>query len=113
MPDVYISRAGMENKQLDEKFKATELEELQRRFEKEKLAKDIEMEELKKQLTEEIEERKKSEEEKAKKEKEIDWDNMVLQRMVANPKLATKIRNTIGQVWKRIEQEEKLKAKAK
>ena len=29
MPDVYISRAGMESKQLDEKFKATELEELE------------------------------------------------------------------------------------
>jgi len=34
MPDVYISRAGMESKQLDEKFKATELEELQKKFEK-------------------------------------------------------------------------------
>ena len=34
MPDVYISRAGMENKELDEKFKSTELEDLQKNFEK-------------------------------------------------------------------------------
>ncbi len=34
MPDVYISRAGMESKQLDEKFSATELEELKKEFEK-------------------------------------------------------------------------------
>jgi len=33
MPDVYISRAGMESKELDEKFKSTELEDLQKKFE--------------------------------------------------------------------------------
>jgi len=53
MPDVYISRAGMESKQLDEKFKATELEELEKKFEKEKFEKNIEIEELK-QDSEEI-----------------------------------------------------------
>jgi integrase len=36
MPDTYISRSGMENKQLDEKFKSTELEELQKKIEGEK-----------------------------------------------------------------------------
>jgi len=34
MPDVYISRAGMENKQLDEKFESTELEDVKRKLEK-------------------------------------------------------------------------------
>lgn len=49
MPDVYISRAGMESKELDEKFKSTELEELQQRFEKEKFEKSKQIEELKKE----------------------------------------------------------------
>lgn len=35
MPDVYISRAGMENKDLDEKFRATELEEVRSQLSKE------------------------------------------------------------------------------
>jgi len=26
MPDIYISRSGMQNKELDEKFKSTEIE---------------------------------------------------------------------------------------
>lgn len=34
MPDVYISRTGMINKDLDEKFKSTELEEVKKRQEK-------------------------------------------------------------------------------
>lgn len=34
MPDTYISRAGMEIKQLDEKFQATELESLQKKLER-------------------------------------------------------------------------------
>ena len=46
MPDIYISRAGMESKELDEKFKSTELEELQKRFEKEKFDRDLQIEEL-------------------------------------------------------------------
>jgi integrase/recombinase XerD len=48
MPDVYISRAGMENKQLDEKFNATELEELQKQFEKYKFENGREIEHLQK-----------------------------------------------------------------
>lgn len=36
MVDVYISRSGMENKQLDEKFETTELEDLKRQLEREK-----------------------------------------------------------------------------
>jgi integrase/recombinase XerD len=134
MPDIYISRSGMENKQLDEKFKATELEDLQRKFEKEKLSKDLEMDELKKQLAAEIEERKKeteakikeaearlrAEEEKTKKEnenkelvKEVDWDDMVFRRMVENPKLAPKIVRAMKKVWGQMEEEEKTKAKSK
>ena len=35
MPDVYISRAGMENKQLDDKFENTELGELKTKLSKE------------------------------------------------------------------------------
>ncbi len=34
MPDVYISRSGMDSKQLDEKFEATEMSELKTRLEK-------------------------------------------------------------------------------
>ena len=34
MPDVYISRAGMESKELDENFKSTDIEELRKRLEK-------------------------------------------------------------------------------
>lgn len=43
MPDIYISRAGMENKQLDESFKGTELEELKRELEKEKQAREMQI----------------------------------------------------------------------
>lgn len=32
MPDVYISRAGMESKELDEKFKSTELEDIEKKM---------------------------------------------------------------------------------
>jgi len=48
MPDVYISRAGMESKELDEKFKATELEYLEKKFEKERFDKDKKIDNLKK-----------------------------------------------------------------
>ncbi len=37
MPDVYISRAGMESRELDEKFKATEIEEIEKQMEQMKL----------------------------------------------------------------------------
>ena len=46
MPDVYISRSGMESKELDEKFKSTELEDLQRQVEKEKFAREKMQEEF-------------------------------------------------------------------
>ena len=49
MCDVYISRAGVENKQLDEKFKSTELEELEKKFEKEKFERSVEIEKVKDQ----------------------------------------------------------------
>lgn len=44
MPDVYISRAGMDSKELDEKFNSTDLEEVRVKLEK----KDFEIEQLKK-----------------------------------------------------------------
>jgi len=51
MPDIYISRAGMENKELDEKFSSTDLEDLKKELEKEKQNKNIEIEQLKKQIS--------------------------------------------------------------
>lgn len=56
MPDVYISRAGMESKELDEKFKSTQLEELETKFNKEKFDRDLQIEELNKK-NEELEEK--------------------------------------------------------
>lgn len=50
MPDVYISRAGMESKELDEKFESTELEDLKRELEKEKTNKSIVIEKLMQRL---------------------------------------------------------------
>lgn len=57
MPDVYISRAGMNNKELDEKFTSTELSELKAKLERaeyerkiEKEKKDAEIEMMKKQM---------------------------------------------------------------
>jgi len=52
MPDVYISRSGMESKELDEKFKATELEELRRKFENDKLKFDMKLKEQEKTIKE-------------------------------------------------------------
>jgi integrase len=52
MPDVYISRSGMENKGLDEKFRSTELEDLQKKFEKEKFDKGKQIEDLAKKQKE-------------------------------------------------------------
>lgn len=49
MPDVYISRAGMQNKELDEKFSSTELEELQTKLEKQEQQRMIELEDMKKE----------------------------------------------------------------
>ncbi|MCX6748457.1 MAG: site-specific integrase, partial [Candidatus Pacearchaeota archaeon] len=47
MPDIYISRAGMESKEIDERFTATELEDLKKQLEQETRSKGIEIEELK------------------------------------------------------------------
>jgi hypothetical protein len=60
MPDVYISRAGMENNELDKKFEATEMENLQKKLEKQEQERLIEIERqkdtelLKKKIKEEI-----------------------------------------------------------
>lgn len=50
MPDTYISRAGMVNKELDEKFKATELEQFKKEFERERFDKNKEIQTLKQQM---------------------------------------------------------------
>ncbi len=47
MPDVYISRAGMESKVLDEKFKATELEVLEKKMASDRFENQKEMENIK------------------------------------------------------------------
>jgi integrase len=49
MPDVYISRAGMQNKDLDEKFSSTELEELQKKLNVQEQKSQIELEDIKKE----------------------------------------------------------------
>ena len=50
MPDVYISRAGMESKELDEKFKATELEALEKRVAEDKILHAQQIEDLKRNI---------------------------------------------------------------
>ena len=98
---------------------------------KTRLEKDLE--ELKKKLTTEIEERKKeteakikeaearikAEEEKAKTQeknkeldKEVNWDNMVIDRMIKNPAIIPKIVKVMERIVKERKQEEKLKANA-
>jgi len=63
MPDTYISRAGMQSKELDEKFSSTEMENLQKKLDKQEQEKMIEVErqkdteELKKKIEEEVWER--------------------------------------------------------
>jgi len=52
MPDVYISRAGMENKELDMKFKATEIEVLKKQFELDKFNRDRQMTSIQNELKE-------------------------------------------------------------
>jgi len=59
MPDVYISRAGMQSKELDEKFSSTEMEELQKKLEIQEQARLIEVERL--ENNEELKERIKAE----------------------------------------------------
>ena len=49
MPDVYISRAGMESKELDGKFANTELEGFKKKFEKQEQQRLIEIEEMRKE----------------------------------------------------------------
>jgi integrase len=44
MPDTYISRAGMQSKELDEKFSSTEMENLQKKLEKQEQERMIEKE---------------------------------------------------------------------
>jgi integrase len=49
MPDIYISRAGMQNKDLDEKFHSTELEGLQKSIHIKEQKSQIEIEEIRKE----------------------------------------------------------------
>jgi len=50
MPDIYISRAGMDNKELDEKFTQTDLGELKFKLEKQEQENKIIREELEKEM---------------------------------------------------------------
>lgn len=50
MPDVYISRAGMENKELDEKFSSTEIEDLKNELEREKQKSNLKIEDMEKTI---------------------------------------------------------------
>jgi len=65
MPDVYISRAGMQNKELDEKFSTTEMENLQKKLEKQEQERMIEKEradnyeKIKEEIWEQVRERMK------------------------------------------------------
>ena len=52
MPDVYISRAGMNNKELDEKFTGTEIETIRQELESQKVKSSKEIEALKQQQEE-------------------------------------------------------------
>jgi integrase/recombinase XerD len=54
MPDIYISRAGMESKDLDEKFAATEIEVLQKKLENQEQKRSIEVEEMQNKIKEEV-----------------------------------------------------------
>jgi integrase/recombinase XerD len=65
MPDTYISRAGMQNKELDEKFSTTEMEILQKKLEKQEQERLIEKErsdnyeKIKEEIWEQVRERMK------------------------------------------------------
>jgi len=52
MPDVYISRIGMDSIKVDEKFKGTEIEELRKKLEKRELEHSIKQENLEKKYKE-------------------------------------------------------------
>jgi integrase/recombinase XerD len=60
IPDTYISRAGMQSKELDEKFSSTEMENLQKKLDKQEQERMIEVErqkdteELKEKITSEV-----------------------------------------------------------
>jgi len=54
MPDIYISRAGMESKDLDEKFQATEIEALQKKLEMQEQERLIEIEQMQNKIKEEV-----------------------------------------------------------
>jgi integrase/recombinase XerD len=54
MPDIYISRAGMESKDLDEKFAATEIEVLQKKLENQEQQRSIEAEDMQNKIKEEV-----------------------------------------------------------
>lgn len=52
MPDIYISRAGMDNKEIDEKFSSTELEDLKKQLEKERFERQRTQENVKQEVSE-------------------------------------------------------------
>jgi len=98
MPDVYISRAGMENKELDEKFNATDLEDIKKQLEKEKQESSLLIEEQSesiKSARETIEEQNQSIKGIMKGYNQIKNENksiaIVLRRLIKEKKIAIKI----------------------
>jgi len=65
MPDTYISRAGMQSKELDEKFSSTQMENLQKKLEKQEQERLIEneraqdYEKIKEEIWEQVKDRMK------------------------------------------------------
>ena len=58
MPDIYISRAGMQDNELDEKFSSTTIEELKSIIEKQQQQNQL-IKEKQEELEREVEERRK------------------------------------------------------
>ena len=81
MPDIYISRSGMESKQLDEKFTSTELEEMKKEFESEKTKSSMEIESLKNKQEQQ--------------QKELAKMDMFFESAMENPQMVVKLKKII------------------
>ena len=88
MPDVYISRAGMQNKDLDEKFVSTELEEIQKKFQTQEQRNQIELEEIRKEA--QIEKEK---------------NRLLMEKLMSSAKLRNDVLVELDDVKKNLEKE--------
>jgi hypothetical protein len=119
----YIDRSGVMEKETARIIRSDEVGELKMKVSRQEVESKVmkenfdaalekqrqENQEILKKLEKEEEQRKKAEEDKVKKEKEINWDNMVFERMVKNPKLVPRMLKAFEKVWKEKEQEGKSK----